>query len=348
MKILIGGAPSKFFHLREFGDALVRNGIEYKLVSDIEFVIGFPNKDPLKWKPNLKKFNELISNFEPDIVFCDRPQHFALETIKKKIPLYLHLRGNYWEEMDWASKTMYKTIEKRFALWWRKRIAEKCFQGSTKILPISKFLKKIVRKYYPDKSIQVLYGGIESKRWYRVPPMELKHPCVGLLQGAHIWGKTVEMLSLEKAVKDFPKITFYWAGDGPYKDIILKSLGKYENFKWLGNLAYPDDVRKFLSGIDVYALISGMDQSPLTIQEAALMEKPTIATNAGGIPELMMDGKTGYLVTAGDQNDLKEKISMLINDGEKCHKMGLKGREFIKENFNWDKITRDFISSINQ
>ena len=347
MKILIGGAPSKFFHLREFGEALQRSGADYKLVLEDEYVSGFPNRNPSKWFPNLNKFENLIESFKPDIVFCDRPIHFALQSIKKNIPLYLHLRGNYWEEMQMARDTMYKSLRRRFALRWKKKLAEKCFVNSKKILPISDYLAKIVKQRYPEKNVQVLRGGIDSSRWHSVLPMELKHPCVGLLQGAHIWGKTVEMLTLKKVLEKLSNVHFYWAGDGPYKNIILDSLGKFENFTWLGNLQYPDKVRQYLAGLDVYALISGMDHSPLTLQEASLMEKPVIATNAGGIPELMVDGQTGFLVEKGNSEDLEKKISQLINDLKKANEMGVTGKKFIVKNFNWNKIARDFVTILN-
>ena len=125
-------------------------------------------------------------------------------------------------------------------------------------------------------------------------------------------------------------------------------LSKYDNFKWLGKLEYPDQVREYLSDIDVYALISGMDMSPLTLQEAALMEKPVIATSIGGIPELMNDSTTGYLVKPGDPNSIIEKISLLINDKQKAQQMGQAGRHFVEENFNWDKIAKRFIDILNE
>ena len=53
------------------------------------------------------------------------------------------------------------------------------------------------------------------------------------------------------------KILEIGGGDGPYKDKILPKLEKFENFKWLGHLDYPNDVRDYLSEIDVYALVSG-------------------------------------------------------------------------------------------
>lgn len=77
-------------------------------------------------------------------------------------------------------------------------------------------------------------------------------------------------------------------------------MDKYKNFKWLGALQYPDQVRQYIASIDVYALPSGIDMSPLTLQEAQLMKKPVIATAVGGIPELMKDGETGFLIEKDD------------------------------------------------
>ena len=175
--------------------------------------------------------------------------------------------------------------------------------------------------------------------------MNLKHPCVGLLQGATIWGKTQEMLVLEKVLQKFPNVTFYWVGDGPYRMKILSKLKKYENFQWLGALSYPDKVREYLSEIDIYALISGIDMSPLTLQEAQLMEKPVIATNVGGIPELMNNGKTGFLVEKGNVKQLEEKIEILLNDNQKSKIMGIEGRKFIQQNFEWEIIAKKFLES---
>ena len=145
-----------------------------------------------------------------------------------------------------------------------------------------------------------------------------------------------------------PNVHFYWAGDGVYKDKVLPLLEKYENFHWLGSLEYPDKVREFLTEIDVYALISGIDMSPLTLQEAQLMEKPVIATNVGGIPELMKDGETGYLVEKNNPEKLFEKLSILIDDQGKARKMGERGKEFVAKNFNWDNICNDFLNHLKK
>ena len=122
-----------------------------------------------------------------------------------------------------------------------------------------------------------------------------------------------------------PDVYFYWVGDGQYREKITKQLEKFDNFKWLGRLEYPDKVRKFLEGIDVYALITGMDLAPLTLKEAQLMEKPVIATDVGGDKEMMIDGKTGFLVKENDSDDIIKKISELLENKQLSIDMGKQG-----------------------
>ena len=148
---------------------------------------------------------------------------------------------------------------------------------------------------------------------------------------------------MKKVLEAMPNVTFYWVGDGPYREQIIPELGKYDNFKWLGALPYPDKVRAYLSEIDVYALISGLDMLPLTLQEAQLMEKAVVATNVGGVPELMENNKTGFLVEKGDSSSIIEKLTTLINDSKTARQMGSAGRKFVENNFSWEIITKRFI-----
>ena len=102
MKLLIGGSSSKFFHLQEFVNALEELNVECKLVFDADYANGFPSRKLGTWLTTNSKFNDLISNFKPDVIFVDRQRHFGLEAIKKEIPLLVHLRGNHWEEIKMA------------------------------------------------------------------------------------------------------------------------------------------------------------------------------------------------------------------------------------------------------
>jgi len=347
LKLLIGASKDFRFHLEQFVEALMKQGIDCLIVNVTDYGSGFLGKDVKNWFSN-KKFKNLIQNFKPNLIMIDGRTVFGNYAVKINIPLIYHMRGDEWAETKWALHTLQKITVKRIIIWYRARRAEKCYEKSSLIIPICNHLEKIVKQHYPNKKTNALHGGITPAEWYPSEGMTLKHPCVGLLQRASIWGKAQEMLVLQKVLESMPDVMFYWAGDGPYRDKILSVLGKYDNFKWLGPLQYPDKVREYLTEIDVYALVSGIDMSPLTLQEAQLMKKPVVATNVGGIPEIMKDNETGFLVEKGNADEWIKKLSMLIEDEQKRREMGNNGKKFVEENFSWDKIAKEFLKDIEK
>ena len=164
--MLIGGSPSKFFHLKEFCNSLNKFDVNCKLVLDSDIYDGFPSRKIRNWFQSRHKFNNLIEEFKPDVIFIDRQRHFGLAALKTNIPLFIHLRGNYWAEMEMAKMTLYKSPPKRIAIKKWKKIGTECFNGAKVILPICKYLEKIVKEHYPDKPTEVLYQGIDPKDWY--------------------------------------------------------------------------------------------------------------------------------------------------------------------------------------
>ena len=259
------------------------------------------------------------------------------------LPYLIALRGNYWSEIECTKQRFVKSPHKKLAFWYARRYEEKSFKNALLVLPICRFLESEVKMRYPNKKVEVLYSAINPKDWRRKDYMDLKHPCVGMLHNANIWGKVRGMFSMKRVVNALPNITFYWAGDGLYRDLILSEFNKFSNFKWLGKLDYPDEVRKYLSSIDLYVLPSGSDMSPTTLLEAQLLEVPSVATNVGGVSENIADGRSGFLVEPEDVDSWIEKIEILINDSGLSKHFGMEGRKFVSENFSTEKIACDFI-----
>ena len=343
LRLLIAGNETRFAHLKQFIIELEKIGIESKLIYDIEFIDKFLEVNFKKKIETDRNFKKILKEFDPDAVLLDRISKIGKKVIEQNIPLLILLRGNYWEESSWAKKTIYKSRIKRLAVTKNEELFDLCLKKSTIILPISKYLENEVKKRYPKKNIELFPAdGRVLEEWNSITGQKLKHPCVGLLQGLDIWGKSKELLTLKNVLKKLPQVTFYLAGDGIYRDQIIPELKNFKNFVWLGNLEYPNEVKEFFTEIDVYVLLSGLEGLGQTIIEASLMKKPIIATNIGGIKDLIQDNKTGFLIQSGDELELIKKILFLLENNLKAEIMGENAYLYIKKNFSWSKIALDF------
>jgi len=82
---------------------------------------------------------------------------------------------------------------------------------------------------------------------------------------------------------------------------------------------------------------------PNVILESFAFGKPVVGARIGGIPELVKDGETGFTFKAGDQEDLREKIGLLLKDRDLVIRMGKRARKFVEENLNPEKHYQDLM-----
>lgn len=343
MRLLFGTSEIHRARNADLVNAIQKCGIECRTVSHT-IVTGFPDRSIKNWIPNKKKFNELIKEFRPDAVMTGTLSFFCLAVLDAGIPLYIRLRGNYWRETEldlhFRKDLMY--IPRKLAARYRDRmIVRRCFAESEMILPVCEHLADITGQKYPGK-VKAVPNIVNEEDWHKQAGMSLKHPCVGLLQGAAAYDKAAEILTIEKALQAFPNVTFYWAGQGQHADMVLEVLKKYKNFTHLGWLEYPDKVRQYLSEIDIYLLPSAMEMMPNSLMQAQMMGLPVIATRVGGTPEAMKDGVTGFLIDKGSPDQIVEKIRFLLDHPDRAKEMGDAGHEFVKEHFNEHRIGKEF------
>lgn len=344
MKLLIITTNEKNFHLNQFCQELQKYNITHKILVDEKFLTK--SYKIFKRRRKAKEFTKNILQYDPDLIILDRITYLGISCINLKIPISVIIRGDFWEEYKTAKELLPKLSIKKISMWRRKKIFNKCVNKSKIVFPISSYLESKIIEKFPNKKTHVLYNSRNENDWYKTNKMKLKHPSIGLLQGANIWKKTKEIITLKQVIKELPNVTFYWAGDGPFRKEIMLQLENFKNFHWLGNLKYPEEVREFLSEIDVYALVSGMDSLGQTILEASLMEKPIIATNVGGVSEILKNNKTGFLVNVGNSNEWKEKILEMLEDKNNAEKLGKNAKQFILKNFTWEQTAKSFVKSL--
>jgi len=104
---------------------------------------------------------------------------------------------------------------------------------------------------------------------------------------------------------------------------------------------HRDDVSRFISAMDIFVLCSHTEGLPLVILEAMAHAKPVIATEVGGIPEVVRDGSTGLLHPHKDESKLAAHIISLMHDGDRATGLGEAGRRFVTTNFTTERFAAD-------
>ncbi len=123
-------------------------------------------------------------------------------------------------------------------------------------------------------------------------------------------------------------------GDGSIKKEIEDSIaesGLEENIRLLG---FRKDVNMFLQLIDVFILSSTSEGLPLSVIEAMGSSKPVVATDVGGLSEIVAPDKTGFLVEPKNAEALAEKLIFLLENKALRNRMGRAGRKIIEEKYS--------------
>lgn len=345
---VLWGTGFKTARAVRFQHELESKGIECKIVDASTVSRNLLGRHISNHYVSMGKFDRLVHDFKPDVVVSG-VNNFGLAAIRSRIPFVINMGGDYWYEIEETRKAYCTNRIRTIVFNHADRLRNKCLDGATMIIAINQSLANRIDDKLPGKLTAVVHEGIDAAEWNRIPEAgnTLQHPCVGLVQNANVWSKAKEMLTLERVIPQLPTVTFYWAGRGPYKDVILKRLARFPNFRYLGWLDYPAGVKQFMSEIDLYLLATGLDIQPSSLKEAQLLERPVLATDAGYVDETMLDGKSGYLVNAGDARQLRTKIEMLLGDRQLATEMGRVGRQFIQKKFELSGAVDAFIDALN-
>jgi glycosyltransferase involved in cell wall biosynthesis len=141
----------------------------------------------------------------------------------------------------------------------------------------------------------------------------------------------------KEVLKMVPEVKFLIVGDGPQKENIMRYINELNINNNVLMLGLRRDIPKVLSTADLYVIPSiqeGMGQSTM---EAMAMGVPVIASSVGGLPELVVDNKTGLLVPPGDISALARAIEELLSDKEKAGRLSDVARKSILRNYTIEK-----------
>ena len=137
-----------------------------------------------------------------------------------------------------------------------------------------------------------------------------------------------------KVVSAFPDVVFLIVGQGPLE----RELQDFANELQLSHnvvfTGFFQDLSKILGLMDLFVLPSLSEGLPISMLEAMAAGKPVIATNVGGVPEVIDNGETGIVIESKNANKLATAIMTLLEDKKKAKELGRKGQKLIRERFS--------------
>ena len=338
MRFLVVASKQHLADYGEFVEALDSLGTEAICVHELKYCF-LSQFRPLHIVP-VPKLLKLVKRFNPDFIITDSAYYIPhmAKLIGQRV--LFHLRANLWSELYFGG-AMYPSFSVRIYTRYLAAMTNSSIKKVDLILPNSKWLQKQVKKRLLNPPTQVLYVGIDSQKWVpsHNPTFNFKHPAVVGVFPFNKYQKVLGLLKFTRVIKKMPDVNFYFAGNGCYFNLIKQNCPS--NMSLIGEVS-RSGVKKLLESGDIFVHPSGLDALPRSVKEASLMEKPIIASNVGGIPEIVKNNQTGYLCNIDDVDQWIEKIRFLLDNPDVARKFGKEARKFVTTTFNWRKIAESF------
>lgn len=309
---------------------VVRNGVTYypinktdTLLKKLRIMLNYANE----WKLLKPLVKNVIDDFKPDIIHCFGSEwSFGLITHDIKIPVVIHMQG-FANIYALSASMCYKLSDQfkyhhynplsMFHYWYRSKKIDASNKREQEVMRCNKYFmgrtewdKNIVKYYSPgakyyhcEEAIrpEILHSHI---KWEFIPRKKMR---IVTISGASALKGNDLILRTAKILTDFG-FDFEWRVAGnknsfSFFEHIIGLRHSDLNINLLGFIN-ASEVAKELSKADVYVHTAIIDNSPNSLCEAQLIGCPIIATNVGGIPQLVDNGKTGILFPYNEPHTL--------------------------------------------
>lgn len=230
-------------------------------------------------------------------------------------------------------------------------LAARCVDAFVAVSPeTAAFARK--RKEVDERRLSVISNGIELGRFHPdAAARDRVRAELGIAADAWVVG-TVGRIATEKnhalllramAPLLGPKARLVVAGDGPLLPSLTELAGALGIAGFVHLLGVRRDVPDILNALDVFAMSSSTEGLPLVVLEAMATGLPVVSTRVGGIPTVLDEGQTGFLVDAGDEAALRDRAAALHADRTGSRACGVRGRSVAVTRFSAERMQRDYL-----
>ncbi len=323
-------------------------GLQPTLLKHLQREVNFSND-----KKALKEIREIIREYQPDIVHTHASKAGALGRLaasKEGVPIIVHtFHGHVFHSYFGKLKTMvYKIAERRLA------------KKSDAIIAISNIQKNELvddHKIAKADKFRVIPLGFDLQRFredreakrkkfrntYHLEEDEVAIGIIGRLTSIKNHDFFLDSIrNVGESTQN--KIRVFVIGDGELMDeikeksqAIEKQLGK----KFIELTSWIKNVNDILPGLDIIALSSLNEGTPVSLIEAQAAGVPVITTNVGGVKDVVLHEETGFVVDDFSLKSYSSYLKKLVEDEKIREKMSQNGWNHVKDKYNYTRLCKD-------
>lgn len=350
---IYGGVPvytHKFaYYLSEMGNIdthVMTFGSENKEFKQGNLTVYVINKRlfPLSAPTGLRRLLKITRRIDPDIIDI-QGTHFPLPLIamllRKKNLLVLSVLATISRERKYYEIGFKYYGTSIFQLLNIGLLERYAISKTPYIVVETRSVKDMISKWTKSK-IYVIPDGVEYGKIQDIEAGSDRKPDI-LFVGRLVKVKGIDILirAIPIVKRAIPNITVYIAGYGPRENELrdlVKKLDLNKHVKFLGFVP-ENDKFKYYKASKIVAIPSRWENSPITLYEAMASGKAVVASNVSGIPDVLEDGKTGFLFECEDVEELANKIIILLTDEALRNAMGTAARDKAKE-YDWRNVVK--------
>lgn len=361
-RMIVGGAQENTLltikgHIEKGHEVVLVTGFspgrEGELLKNVEMppfkIVEIPEMvrevSPCKDFKALRKLREYFKKEKFDVVHTHSSKAGIIGRIAARqagVPVVVHtVHGQAFHayEKPWK-KLLYITAE---------RIAAKYCD---KIYAVAQAMidQCVDAKVAPREKYMVVYSGMDTAAFANARRnMELRQK-LGIPENAKVIVTVARLFPMKgyeemlpaaaRLVKEFPDLHFLPVGDGPMYDELQKQiadLGLSGNFHFAG-LVPPHEVCDYIAQADLLWHLSLHEGLPRAVVQALAVGIPAIGYKLDGTPEVVLNGKTGYVTAPQDVDAVVARSRELLNDAALRAEMGKNGKDLVIERFAWRRM----------
>jgi len=285
---------------------------------------------PIGYYLNVIALKNILKKIKPDLLNTHYASGYGtLARLSGFSPYLLSVWGSDVYLFPYHSKWNFSTLVKNL-------------KAADKIASTSEAMKLQTESLYqPNKEIAITPFGVDCDKFQPDPQRVSKKLRIGTIKTmSQTYGISYLMeafaIARDHGLQDAELIL---VGDGhqmgELKELAQK-LRIEDSVQFIGAIPH-DEVPKWLNTFDIFIALSNSESFGVAIIEASACAVPVIVSNVGGLPEVVVQGETGYIVPPRNPQAAAESIIELASNHQLRQKMGDKGRQFVLKNYEWEE-----------